>query len=386
MKDAFPSEITPASEGLCSGALSPAISPGQADAVPPWDSAEALVEIQRLVAAGLTTRQIGERWGVSRNAVQKRLERQREKARLGVKRDPLLPDWRSEEACVEVLRLRREGRKPVEIARLFGVSASAVFERLSTLPEDYEPKRRVPVPELVPEWGSEDAGKVVVRLREGGWSQIEIGALFGVTDNAVRKRLRRLAVGGRKSREAASSEEPAGLASRGSDGVNVASSSPGVGSVSEDLPTNPQAPTSAPLSWDSPDIEDELRRLRKAGMPLSEIARRFGVARSTLRERLLRLGIIPAPDSSRREKPSEERDVETAARESSQDQDVVARPPLDMASLIGPSGCRWPMWDNEERPTHVYCDKPALRAKWPGVYCEECRAKAFRRIAVMTEM
>jgi transposase-like protein len=139
------------------------------------------------------------------------------------------------------------------------------------------------------------------------------------------------------------------------------------------------------LSWHSPDIEDELRRLHESGMPLTEIARRFGVARSTLRDRLVRLKIIPAPGSSPRQEPGDEQEAETTMREPLQEQDVVGRSSLDVASLIVPSGCRWPRWGHDERPTHVYCGKPVLRAKWPGVYCEECRAKAFRRIAVMEE-
>jgi DNA-directed RNA polymerase specialized sigma24 family protein len=370
MKDALPAELVPAREGISSGGLSSAIQHGQAETLPPWDSAEALAEIQRLVAAGLTTRQIGERWGVSRNAVQKRLDRQREKARFGVKQDPALPDWRSEEASVEILRLRREGRKPVEIARLFGVSSSAVFKRFAALPEDYEPKRRAPVPEVVPEWSSEHAGRMVVELREGGWSQTEISALFGVTDNAVRKRLRRIAARGGKLRKG---------------DENASSAEPGAGAAEEDRAASSEVAPGALPAWNSPGIEDELRRLHEAGMPLAEMARRFGVARSTVRDRLVRLKIVSAPGSSPRQEPGERKEDDLVEKDPVPDQGIVVRPSFDLASLVVPSGCRWPMWGDAERPTHVYCGKPVVRDRWPGVYCEECRAKAFRRVAVMAE-
>lgn len=38
--------------------------------------------------------------------------------------------------------------------------------------------------------------------------------------------------------------------------------------------------------------------------------------------------------------------------------------------------CRFPMWDNKDRPTHVYCDSPTVTG---GSYCpkhaELCRMK-----------
>lgn len=48
------------------------------------------------------------------------------------------------------------------------------------------------------------------------------------------------------------------------------------------------------------------------------------------------------------------------------------------------SGCRWPLWDNREKATHRYCDKPVVPA-WPWVYCAECRDKAFTQRRDETE-
>lgn len=39
--------------------------------------------------------------------------------------------------------------------------------------------------------------------------------------------------------------------------------------------------------------------------------------------------------------------------------------------------CTWPMWDNRERPTHVYCDAPATgKLRW----CPSHRAQGTRQV------
>lgn len=40
--------------------------------------------------------------------------------------------------------------------------------------------------------------------------------------------------------------------------------------------------------------------------------------------------------------------------------------------------CRWPLWANNEAPTHKYCDAPAkLGASW----CADCRARVYTKVA-----
>jgi GcrA cell cycle regulator len=59
-------------------------------------------------------------------------------------------------------------------------------------------------------------------------------------------------------------------------------------------------------------------------------------------------------------------------------QAVVARPaPIPRAALAG-TGCRWPMWSNTERATHVYCD--AVRATLTHPYCDAHRAVGCRKV------
>ena len=56
---------------------------------------------------------------------------------------------------------------------------------------------------------------------------------------------------------------------------------------------------------------------------------------------------------------------------------VVPRP----GALLGQGarGCRWPMWNNRERPTQVFCDAPVRlrRGGEPCVYCAGHAAVAF---------
>jgi DNA-directed RNA polymerase specialized sigma24 family protein len=307
MKNALPSNLAPAIKGISSKKLPSTIHHGQGEALPSWNSVEALLEIHRLMAAGLTARQIGERWGVTKNAVQKRLARQRKKESL--KR----------------------------------------FSALLT--SEHEKKRRAPVPENLPEWRSDQAEKVIVGLSEGGWSHAAIGGLFGVTRNAVQKRFSR-----------------------------IAARSGNIG-VMKDRTVRAEVSERALVDWNSPDVLDEVRRLRESGMSISEIARRFGLPRTTMWDRLVRLKIVFASSASARQKINLRNDDDCVENP---DKNIFVRRSREPesrkpGSLVVSSGCRWPMWGNNERPTHVYCGKPVVRAKWPGVYCEECLTKAFSR-------
>ena len=317
MKNTLPSTLAPEIKGISSGEVPSTVHHGQAEALPFWNSADALLEIQRLLAAGLTARQIGERWGVSKSAVLKRLSRHRKKEAL--KR----------------------------------------FSALST--GDHEKKGRALIPENVPEWRSAQADKVIFDLSKGGWSRAEIGGLFGVTRNAVQKRLGRIAardgkIGFMKNRTERS---------KVSEGDRV--------------------------DWNSQEVLEELRRLRKAGMSIAEIARRFGLPRTTMWDRLVRLKIVSTSSASARKTANQGNDNDFIVNKPTHDKNIVTSPSreskllesklLKMESLVVSSGCLWPMWGDKERPTHVYCGKPVVRTKWPGVYCEECLTKAFIRSA-----
>ena len=315
MKNALSLNLDPSIKGISAGELPSTIHHGQGENLPCWNSVEAFLEIQRLLEAGLTARQIAERWGVTKNAVQKRLDRQRKKEAL---------------------------------------------KRFSAFSTEHEKKRRAPIPENVPEWRSDQAEKVIVGLSEGGWSHATIGGLFGVTRNAVQKRLSRIAARSGNIR------------------------------LMKDRTVRAEVSERARVDWNSPDFLDEVRRLRESGMSISEIARRFGLPRTTMWDRLVRLKIAFASSASVHQTKNWRNDDDFVDKEQVPDKNIVVRPSREPESLkpesfVVSSGCRWPMWGNNERPTHVYCGKPVVRAKWPGVYCEECLTKAFSRSAGMAK-
>jgi hypothetical protein len=58
---------------------------------------------------------------------------------------------------------------------------------------------------------------------------------------------------------------------------------------------------------------------------------------------------------------------------------VAPAPPPAPLVVAGPSGptCRMPLWNNQERPTHLYCGAPVVR-RADGVATSWCRACARR--------
>lgn len=56
-----------------------------------------------------------------------------------------------------------------------------------------------------------------------------------------------------------------------------------------------------------------------------------------------------------------------------------APPPAPPATVFRerrPGCCRWPMWGDRERPTHVYCEAPTVPGTWPEGYCPRHQAIA----------
>jgi hypothetical protein len=46
--------------------------------------------------------------------------------------------------------------------------------------------------------------------------------------------------------------------------------------------------------------------------------------------------------------------------------------PSVVPAAVAERGCRWPLWSDTERATHVYCGAPVVPGKQP--YCAKCRA------------
>lgn len=57
----------------------------------------------------------------------------------------------------------------------------------------------------------------------------------------------------------------------------------------------------------------------------------------------------------------------------------LPRPVAPAGGFSGPGCCRWPMWGNRERPSHVYCGAPVSHRRdgTPRPYCEAHAARAF---------
>jgi GcrA cell cycle regulator len=98
----------------------------------------------------------------------------------------------------------------------------------------------------------------------------------------------------------------------------------------------------------------ELARLTAEALPISEIARRMGLSKNAVVGKRNRLGLAIPDAVSLRRLPPKPRVVELK-------RDV--------------GGCRWPMWSDQERPTHTYC---CARVHAPGEpYCSAHRERAW---------
>lgn len=108
---------------------------------------------------------------------------------------------------------------------------------------------------------------------------------------------------------------------------------------------------------------DHIRPLAARGWSSARIAAELRLTRNQVIGACTRAGIKLAHTGNRRR----------AVR--------AALPPLPAGETLKParSGaaqCRWPMWDDVERATGVFCCRPT-----DGVYCPEHHARAYQKAA-----
>lgn len=150
-------------------------------------------------------------------------------------------------------------------------------------------------------------------------------------------------------------------------------------------------------AWNTPEALDLMRRLWAAGKSASEIGNLLGVTKNAILGKIHRLGLHrnarKTPRELRQPRPrttsvvtktaavkkriAESKTPGLGAPTNAQDRHGQESVPL---YRVRPLTCRWPLWSDDAKPDHTYCDKPAVAA-WPGVYCVECRIKAFARTA-----
>jgi GcrA cell cycle regulator len=149
--------------------------------------------------------------------------------------------------------------------------------------------------------------------------------------------------------------------------------------------------------WNTPEAIDLMRRLWSEGKSASEIGSLLGVTKNAILGKIHRLGlrrnVHKAPLEPRPPRPRTRAATartpaakEKNAQPGPSDRGAVSEPERDRKEKaiplfrVRPVTCRWPLWADDAKPDHSYCDKPAVAA-WPGVYCAECRIKAFARTA-----
>lgn len=122
-------------------------------------------------------------------------------------------------------------------------------------------------------------------------------------------------------------------------------------------------------------LREQALALHRGGMPRAHIAERLGVSanhasnllRGVGQPKGRRLALAPGlglPATATAPVP----------------QSAPAVPPMQFRP-IEPRCCKWPLWNDKERPTHRYCEGPTItrRDGVPDVYCAAHRAKATAR-------
>jgi GcrA cell cycle regulator len=140
-----------------------------------------------------------------------------------------------------------------------------------------------------------------------------------------------------------------------------------------------------------------MKTLWAEGKSATEIGERLGVTKNAILGKIHRLGLHRnAPKLPREPRPPRQRTRAATARTSAakekntqpgpSDHGAASEPERDRKEKaiplfrVRPVTCRWPLWADDAKPDHTYCGKPAVAA-WPGVYCADCRLKAFARTA-----
>jgi GcrA cell cycle regulator len=163
------------------------------------------------------------------------------------------------------------------------------------------------------------------------------------------------------------------------------------------LPSRPSPLPAQDELW-TPEEDARMRDLRAAGFMCSEIGQRMGRTEHAVRHRCKRLGILaPARPRNDGVRPLVARGAAVVARAraasplfaapspqaSSMDgaATAVVAPPPPRPLVVHDRGCRWPLWADNERPTHLYCgEAQALRADGVRLaYCPCHAARAFTR-------
>lgn len=129
----------------------------------------------------------------------------------------------------------------------------------------------------------------------------------------------------------------------------------------------------------TPEVQARALALRAQGFSNLQIAKQLGLGEETVRHRL-RVLCPPMPGAPRQVNRVIFHKRPIALPKPAP---VAWAPPLVRVSTG--RGCRWPMWGDADRPTHVYCDAPVIfRADGvPSSYCSECAARAFNGAPVI---
>lgn len=118
----------------------------------------------------------------------------------------------------------------------------------------------------------------------------------------------------------------------------------------------------------TPERHAQIKAMVTAGASWAVIGKEIGCADTTARDYALARGWTKQPAAPVSRAPTQRREERGAP---------VAIPVRALAS----SGCRWPMWGDRERATHVYCEAPVIALigedgiARPCSYCREHRRK-----------
>jgi len=117
---------------------------------------------------------------------------------------------------------------------------------------------------------------------------------------------------------------------------------------------------------------DAVRTLWQAGVPVCEIGRQVHRTMSSVRRHVRAMRLTPRPSPIKSGNPPKETyrerqakrslAVERANKQGRRDGLGFIRPLYETQTRLQPSAtCRYPLWNNKERPTGLYCDAPTFR-------------------------
>lgn len=135
--------------------------------------------------------------------------------------------------------------------------------------------------------------------------------------------------------------------------------------------------------------DDQARALRAAGHDLQEIAQQLGRTRAAVKQRMAAIGVV-APPRPRNDgvRTLVARGAAVVQRAKQNSIGAAAAPTPPALPVLPPNplvavngGCRFPMWGDHERPTHLFCgEAQAMRADGVRLpYCPGHAARCFTR-------